>query len=119
MSRFHDDYYAYRWQATAHRILGELITEGRDNNLPPLIWTLATTGALTGKAPTLSTTDQRAAVTAWANHLGATVNETPRSEGRISLTAPFSRDGERRGILRAELFPDLDDETDEARKAAT
>lgn len=103
-----DAEYSYRWQATAHRILGELITEGRENGLSPLTWTLAETGALTGEAQGLTRTvdEQRAAVTAWARHLGATVTETPRRDGRISLSAPFDRDGERRGILRAELFPE-------------
>ncbi|MEV6536662.1 hypothetical protein [Streptomyces sp. NPDC051639] len=101
-----DDQYVYRWQDTAHRILGELISEGRKLGLPPLTWTLATSGALTGQADGLTGTveTQRAAVTAWADHLGATVTETPRNGGRISLSAPLTRGGERHGIIRAELF---------------
>ncbi|MFF8954088.1 hypothetical protein ACF09I_35625 [Streptomyces sp. NPDC014940] len=99
--------YAYRWQTTAHRILGELISEGRERNLPPLCWTLATTGALTGEAQGLGVTieEQRAAFTAWATHLGAKVNETTRSDGRVSLHAFIDRGGERVGALRAELMP--------------
>lgn len=103
-----DAEYVYRWQAAAHRILGELIAEGQRNGLPPLTWTLAETGALTGEAQGLTRTvdEQRAAVTAWARHLGATVGETPRHDGRISLWAPFDRDGARRGMICAELFPE-------------
>lgn len=107
-----DDDYAYRWQADAHRILGKLISEGRDNSLPPLMWTLATTGALTGEAPGLGgDADQRAAVNAWARHLNTTVTETPRNDGRTSLYAPFSRDGKRWGALRAEIFPGLEEKS--------
>lgn len=106
-----DAHYAYNWQATAHRILGELITEGRDNGLPPLLWMLATTGALVGEAPGLATDpDQRTSITAWATHLGASVTETARDDGRVILHAPFSRRGERVGALRAELFPKRDDD---------
>ncbi|MCP9209539.1 hypothetical protein [Streptomyces cucumeris] len=107
--------HAYRWQAAAHRILGELITEGRDNGLPPLTWTLATTGALTGEVHGLGTTikEQRATLTAWAAHLGATIAETPRTDGRTSLHALISRDGERIGILRAELFPELNNDPED------
>jgi hypothetical protein len=102
--------YAYRWQMAASRILGELISEGQKLKLPPLMWTLATTGALTGEAVSLASTapEQRAAVTAWARHLGAKVTEVDRSDGRVSLNAHFERDGEPRGAIRAELFPDLD-----------
>lgn len=103
----------YRWQATAHLILGKLIAEGQQNGLPALTWTLATTGALTGEASMLDGPDrQRAAVAAWARHLGATIHEHARGEGRAELIAPFDRDGERRGVIRAELFPELDPETD-------
>lgn len=100
-----------RWQATAYRILGELIAEGRDNNLPPLTWTLAITGALAGQVPSLTAEEreqQRATLTAWAAHLGAAVTETVREDGRISLHAAFSRQGERVGALRAEIWPERD-----------
>ena len=89
-----------RWQIDAHRVLGELLAASREHDLPPLAWTLATTGALTGEA------SGRVAVHAWAAHLGATVTETARDDGRVSLYAPFSIDGERRGALRAELWPE-------------
>jgi len=103
--------YTYRWQTDAHRVLGELIREGHENGLPPLMWTLATTGALTGEAPSLAPDeDPHAAVTAWAAHLGATVAENRRNDGRLSLYAPFDRDGKRYGALRAEIFPTLEDE---------
>lgn len=102
--------YHYRWQATAQRILGEMLSEAEEHRLPPLCWTLATTGALTGTAEGLTATpdEQRAAITAWAAHLGATVTETQRADGRVSLHAFLSRDGERIGALRAELHPTND-----------
>ncbi|WP_431777008.1 hypothetical protein, partial [Streptomyces cucumeris] len=76
--------YAYRWQAAAHRVLGQLLAEAEQGGLPPLMWTLADTGALTGEVHGLgrTTDEQRAAVTAWARHLGASVTETPRKDGR-------------------------------------
>lgn len=97
-----------RWQTTAHRVLGELIAGGQEAGLPPLMWTLASTGALTGEVGGLTKTsdEQRAAFTAWARHLGATVTETPRGDGRISLHAFIDHDGERVGALRDELFPE-------------
>lgn len=100
--------YSYRWQAKGHRILGELLSAAEQAELPSLMWTLATTGALTGETTGLGTTndEQRAELAAWARHLGASVTETAREDGRISLAAPFNHGGERVGILRAELFPD-------------
>ena len=99
--------YHYRWQATAQRILGELLSEAEEHRLPPLCWTLATTGALFvgGGGKPLGSAGERAAITAWATHLGATVTETQRANGRVSLHAFLSRDGERIGALRAELHP--------------
>ena len=102
-----DNAYSYRWQTTAVRILADLIAEGQAAGLPPLMWTLATSGALTGEASVLDGADRRrSALAAWARHLGAAVTETALGDGRTSLTAPFDRDGERVGILRAELFPE-------------
>ena len=105
-----DMQYTYRWQAKGHRILGELLTTAEQAGLPGLMWTLATTGALTGETTGLGSTteEQRAELTAWARHLGATVTEHARDDGRISLVAPFDHGGERVGILRAELFPEGD-----------
>ena len=101
--------YHYRWQATAHRVLGELLAEAEEHRLPPLTWTLAPTGALTGEASILDgPTEQRAAITAWAAHLGATVTETERADDRVSLHAFMSHGGKRIGALRAELYPDTD-----------
>lgn len=102
-----------RWQSTAHRVLGELISGGREAGLPPLMWTLATTGALTGEVDGLTRNpdEQRADFTAWARHLGATATETPRDSGhRVSLHAFITHEGERIGALRAELFLDDDDQ---------
>jgi hypothetical protein len=100
----------YRWQTAAHPILGELIAKGQKAGLPPLNWTLATTGALVGEAPGLhGDPDQRTSLTQWAQLLGTTVTETQREDGRISLHAPLTRDGERLGALRAEIFPEYDD----------
>lgn len=103
----------HRWQTGAHRTLGKLIREGHAAGLPPLMWTLATTGALTGTAPGLTPDeDPRAAITGWAAHLEGRVTETARADGRTSLYAPFSRDGERVGALRAEIWPELDPDED-------
>ncbi|MET8129532.1 hypothetical protein ABZV67_37905 [Streptomyces sp. NPDC005065] len=105
-----DMQYRYRWQATGHRVLRELLSSSKQAGLPALTWTLATTGALTGEVSGLGATadEQRATITAWARHLGATVTETSRPDGRISLAASFpTHGGERTGVLRAEL-PDAD-----------
>ncbi|MGO1900572.1 MAG: hypothetical protein ACTH0H_05775 [Brachybacterium sp.] len=112
------DHRTHVLQADAHRVLGELLAEGREHGLPPLRWMLATTGALTGEADGLAEReDPRAAVAAWTAHLGATVTETTHDDGhRVSLYAAFDWDGERQGALRAEIFrqdTDFDDELDQ------
>ncbi|MEU2889422.1 hypothetical protein [Streptomyces albidoflavus] len=98
----------YRWQLDGQTVLAKLLGIGREHQLPPLTWTLAPTGAITGEASVLDGhTLQRAAITAWAAHLGATVTETERAD-RISLHAFISVAGTRVGALRAELYPDTD-----------
>ncbi|MFP3116332.1 hypothetical protein ACQ5JZ_05405 [Streptomyces sp. ZG43] len=99
----------YRWQLDGQTVLAKLLGIGREHQLPPLTWTLAPTGAITGEASVLDGhAAQRAAVTAWAAHLGATVTETERADDRHTLHAFLSVAGTRVGALRAELHPDTD-----------
>ena len=104
----------YRWQLRAHEALGVLIAHGVGNDFPPLTWTLASTGALTGEAVGLTATpaEQRAAVEVWAGYLRATVKERVKGDGTVELNAHFKwsdsdYDG---GAIRATIFPPLDDE---------
>jgi hypothetical protein len=74
------------------------------------MWTVATTGALTGEVPGLVETpdEQRAAVKAWAVYLGATVKERTNRDGVTYLSAGFTwhQDDRVKGAIRATIFPE-------------
>lgn len=107
----------YRWQLRAHEALGLLIEHGVKNDFPPLTWTLASTGALTGEVSglTAAADEQRASVKTWADHLRATVKERTDRDGVTHLSAPFKwADGEwDAGCIRATIHPPFDDEAGE------
>ncbi|MFJ6481174.1 hypothetical protein ACIQK6_13775 [Streptomyces sp. NPDC091682] len=101
----------HRWQARAHQLLGELLAAGRRADLPPLVWTLATSGALTGEADNLSYSgaEQQEAVRRWAAHLDAEVDARTDADGALHLYAGWKAgaDGLVRGCLRATVRPAL------------
>lgn len=82
------------------------------------MWTLASTGALTGEAIGLASTpdEQRAALEQWATYLKATVKERTDRDGVVHLYAPFKwGKGEwDAGALRATIYPPLEDEDGES-----
>jgi hypothetical protein len=100
----------YRWQQRAHGVLGVMLEHGRRSDLPPLMWTLARTGAITGEAVGLgsSPAEQRAAVTAWADYLRAPVTERVDRDGTIYLYARWTwpQDDLIGGCIRATIFRD-------------
>ncbi|MGA5599002.1 hypothetical protein ACPCSE_32700 [Streptomyces cellulosae] len=104
----------YRWQSNGHKQLAAFLSHGAKADLPPLMWTLASSGALTGEADGLSYTPegQRTAVEQWAAHVGATVTSRTTSDGREELYAGWKigqgRD-EVGGCFRATIFLDDDD----------
>lgn len=102
----------YRWQRRAHRVLGVMLEHGQQADLPPLMWTLATTGALTGEAAGLmsSPVEQRAAVIAWADYLRARVTDRVDRDGTIHLTAQWAwpQDDLVGGCIRATIFREDD-----------
>lgn len=102
----------YRWQQRAHAVLGALLDHGQHADLPPLTWTLATTGALTGEAVGLLSTPagQRAAVTVWADYLRAEVTERIDRDGTVHLHAGWTwpQDDLVSGCLRATIFAEGD-----------
>ncbi|PJE97127.1 hypothetical protein CUT44_14185 [Streptomyces carminius] len=103
----------HRWQSNGQRQLAAFLTHGAKTDLPPLMWTLAQTGALTGEADGLEYTPegQRAAVTQWAAHVGAIVTSRTTSDGREELYAGWKIGKgmeEVGGCFRATIF--LDDE---------
>ncbi|MEV7441998.1 hypothetical protein AB0O22_12695 [Streptomyces sp. NPDC091204] len=106
----------HRWQARAYAFLGELLAAGRRADLPPLVWTLATSGALTGEADTLSYSgaEQQEAVRRWAAHLDAEVDARTDADGVQHLYAGWKAgtDGLVRGCVRATVRPALDAEED-------
>ncbi|UQI49826.1 hypothetical protein M1P56_35645 (plasmid) [Streptomyces sp. HU2014] len=105
----------YRWQRRAQQQLADFLAHGAKHNLPPLLWTLATTGALTGEADMLSNTpdQQREAVKRWAAHVGAHVETRTTGDGREELfagwTKPVKGAADLHGCFRATIL--LDDET--------
>lgn len=94
-----------RWQTDGLAALTDLIRSGQAAELPPLTWTLATTGAITGESSILDGADhQRAAINAWARHLGTPVSEYSPGDGRTVLSTPLGPpDGDRIGVIRVEL----------------
>ncbi|GHA83283.1 hypothetical protein [Streptomyces chryseus] len=106
----------HRWQARAHAFLGDLLAAGRRADLPPLVWTLATSGALTGDADGLSYSgaEQQEAVRRWAAHLDAEVDARTDADGVLHLYAGWKAgpDSLVRGCLRATVRPALDAEED-------
>lgn len=104
--------YKLRWQRDAHRALGEFLKVA---DLPALMWTIATSGALVGDVDSLATSPERmrAAHRTWAGCLGADVKpERVGSDGVTHLYAQF-RHGEGptevRGAIRATIYPPFDD----------
>lgn len=105
------EYLAYHHQRTAHEQLGELLALGQRRGLPPLAWTIADNGVLTGEVHAWgrSRDGQRAAITIWARYLKTTVQETVHFDGVTRLYAPWDGDnGERAGCIRTELPPARD-----------
>lgn len=101
---------AYRWQQSAHRALATMLDHGANNNLPALVWTIATSGAITGEAGGLTATadEQRTAVHVWAAYLGATVDERVDKSGTVNLNAKWSLEQDGRsvgGCIRATIHP--------------
>ncbi|WP_336052170.1 hypothetical protein [Streptomyces sp. CA2R101] len=87
-----------------------MLEHGAVNGLPALVWTIATSGAITGEADGLTATadEQRAAVHAWAACLGATVDERVDKAGAAHLYArwSFEQDGfDVGGCIRATIHP--------------
>ncbi|WP_345645804.1 hypothetical protein [Streptomyces tremellae] len=106
-----------RWQQRSHKAIGEFLAHAAKTGLPPLTWIIASgTGAITGEASVLlsSPAEQRAAVEAWARHLGAQVHERTGPDGVTHLWAPFTwpRDTFVGGAIRADIHPALDEDGD-------
>jgi hypothetical protein len=105
---------AFRWQVLSHQALGRMIGHGVKNDFPPLTWTLASTGALTGEAVGLAVTpaEQRATLEVWAVYLKAKVHERVLGDGTVELHALFKwgEGAYDAGALRATIFPPFDDE---------
>ncbi|MFJ6889876.1 hypothetical protein ACIQRC_34220 [Streptomyces californicus] len=100
-----------RWQRCAQKVLAEFLTDSDKRDLPPLVWTLATSGALTGEADGLSYTpdERRAAVRRWADHVGAPVDVSHTTDGREELYAgwkimPKGETAPVPGCFRATIF---------------
>ncbi|MER6492666.1 hypothetical protein [Streptomyces griseorubiginosus] len=108
--------YRLRWQQDAHRVLGGFLAEAREQNLPALSWTIATSGALVGDVDSLNSTPDgmRAAFEAWTGWLNARgVTDRMRRDGVTHLYAQFRRgEGatEVRGAIRADIHPPFDEE---------
>ncbi|MFF3958778.1 hypothetical protein ACFYY1_37080 [Streptomyces sp. NPDC001890] len=101
-----------RLQNGAQRHLAALIADGEKHDLPPLAWTLAVSGALTGEADSLTytPTGQREAIRQWTAHVGATVDTSHTADGREELYAGWLNDEHMtRGCFRATIFVHRED----------
>lgn len=105
--------YSLRWQSDAHRVLGEFLAAAKQQNLPALSWTIATSGALVGDVDSLNSTpaQMRAAFEAWTGWLIADgVTDRLRRDGVTHLYAQFRRGkgaSEVRGAIRADIDPQV------------
>lgn len=101
-----------RWQRMAHDEVGRFLADAATQNLPAIMWTIATTGAITGQADGLGSTPerQRADFDAWVAYLGVTPSERTHSDGGIVLYAKFERGDLVGGAIRADIAPPMDDE---------
>ncbi|MFD9721099.1 hypothetical protein [Streptomyces sp. NPDC059076] len=100
------------WQKRAHTQLAEFLSRAERLDLPPLTWTIAINGALTGQPDSLSYTpdERRDAVHRWARYLDVQVDTTHTTDGREELYAGWRHPKSQvRGCFRATIF--LDDET--------
>ncbi|WP_330335743.1 hypothetical protein OHS33_39555 (plasmid) [Streptomyces sp. NBC_00536] len=97
----------YRWQRAAHTVLADLLRDGAAHDLPPLTWTLDPGGSLAGEADssTYTPAEQRAAVQAWADHIGTIVESHPMIGRREQLYAGWTVvDTAVTGSIRATLL---------------
>ncbi len=105
--------YRLRWQRKSHRAVGEFIATATELGLPAVMWTIATTGAITGEIDWLTSTpdEVRAAFARWAGILGAQGSERVDHSGVVHLYARFawSKDAEVCGAIRATIEPTLDE----------
>lgn len=101
-----------RLQMRAHIHLAGLLNDAATRQLPAIVWTIATTGAITGRVHGLGVTadEQREQFDAWAAHLQVTPRETSHHDGGLSLSAGFAVDGEPVGAIRADIAPPMTDE---------
>lgn len=83
-----------RLQHRAQCHLAELIADAGTHDLPPLAWTIAANGGLTGEADSYTYTPagQREAVRRWADHVGAQVDTEHTPDGHEKLTAGWLND---------------------------
>ncbi|BBB02015.1 hypothetical protein RVR_9697 [Actinacidiphila reveromycinica] len=79
----------HRLQHRSQKLLATLLADGARLGLPPLTWTLADNGSLTGTTNMLDSTvdEQRENIRRWADHVGATVESNPYSEFTEELYA--------------------------------
>ncbi|MFF3730867.1 hypothetical protein ACFYXM_11225 [Streptomyces sp. NPDC002476] len=79
----------HQWQRRGQKLIDTLLTDAPRLNLPPLTWTLAVSGAVTGSADHLNYTpaEQREAIRQWAAHVGVPVDTEHTPDGREELYA--------------------------------
>ncbi|WP_309055524.1 hypothetical protein [Streptomyces sp.] len=72
----------HRWQSNGQKQLAAFLAHGAKADLPSLMWTLASSGALTGEADGLSYTPegQRTAFPQWLRERGYTLPAPFRGE---------------------------------------
>ncbi|MEU8902163.1 hypothetical protein [Streptomyces mirabilis] len=101
-----------RWQRMAYDEVGVFLADAATQGLPAIMWTIATTGAITGQVNALTSTParQRDEFNAWVAYLGVTPSERTRNDGSVTLYAKFQRGDLVGGAIRAEIDPPTDDE---------
>lgn len=101
-----------RWQREAHRTVADFLAAADALDLPAITWTIATTGAITGRVDGLGRTpqQQRDDLQAWARYFNLPMSERTLSGGAVTLAVRFKTETMVAGVIRADIFPPLDGE---------
>lgn len=100
-----------RWQWAAVQVLTELIDEA-PADLTPLNWKVGTTARIQGSADSGTTTERRAWLIAWADHLGIDLTERHGPDGMTTYQGRTDRKATNGKTVQVALYDRMFTEED-------
>ena len=91
-----------RWQWAAVNVLTDLINDA--GGITPLIWKVHVTAELQGSAPSGTTTERRAWLRQWAEHLGVELTVRQGPDGMTTYRAQTERTAKNGKTVRITLY---------------